>query len=201
MTGLGALGSLTETLCLCPEYSPINEPSSLNSLPPSAYSTRLSLLTLSTATSSPFRVRLPFSGFSSLSLPSTTTGDGCSGSAHKQTHYSTVRLADVRKQHTRGSRRPLLSPTLSHITHTCAHTITGLYTAYRLLNAWLLSRTQTHTHSSYGFNASLQAVSRGGCSSCTAGKEAQGRLGRLATITPLIANCQGFRTKGNFKSL
>lgn len=138
VTGLGALGSLTETLCLCPEYSPINEPSSLNSLPPSAYSTRLSLLTLSTATSSPFRERLPFSGFSSLSLPSTTTGDGCSGSAHKQTHYSTVRLADVRRQHARGTRRPLLPPTLSHIAHTCAHTITGLYTAYRLLNAWLL---------------------------------------------------------------
>ncbi len=64
-----------------------------------------------------------------------------------------------------------------------------------------LTHTHTLTQSSYGFNASLQAEGRGGCSSCTAGKGARGRRGGLATITSLIANCQGFRTKGNFKSL
>lgn len=36
VTGLGPLGSLTEPLCLRSEYSPINEPSSSNSSPPSA---------------------------------------------------------------------------------------------------------------------------------------------------------------------
>lgn len=65
---------LTEPACLRPEYSPINEPSSLNSPSPSAYSTRLSLLMLSPAVLSPCRERelAPFSGFSSLSLPATT---------------------------------------------------------------------------------------------------------------------------------
>lgn len=74
VTMLGSLGSLTEPPCLRPEYSPINEPSSLNSPPPSAYSTRLSLLMLSPAMPSPCREHnlLPFSGCSSLSLPSTT---------------------------------------------------------------------------------------------------------------------------------
>lgn len=86
--------------------------------------------------------------------------------------------------------------TISHIT-TQRHRHTERVQYIQTIKC-LGALTHAHKARSYGFNTSIQGGSHGWMRRQHSGK---GRQGGLATITSLIANCQGFKTKGNFKSL